>query len=70
MIFWIWTRWEHDTEKKTQHDEKTQKVEFQQDEHFESSEFHIMGQGYYKRCCFVFRTYKNMKSVSYHPKAY
>ena len=30
--------------------------EFQQDEHFESSEFHIMGWGYYKWYCFVFRT--------------
>ena len=69
MVFWIWARWEHDAEKKTQQ-VTDKKVEFQQDEYFESSKFRIMGQGYYKWCCFVLRTYKNMKSVSYYPKAH
>ena len=41
MIFWIWTRWEHDTKEQIQK-ATDKKVEFQQDEHFDSSEFHIM----------------------------
>ena len=45
MIFWIWRR--RNTEQKIE--QSTDKnVEFQQDEHFEASEFHIMGWEYYK----------------------
>ena len=32
------------------------KVELQQDEQLQGSEFHIVGQGYYKWCCLVFKT--------------
>ena len=32
------------------------KVELQQDEQLEGSEFHIKGQGYYKWYCLVFKT--------------
>ena len=40
---------ERDENKTQKNQEATdKKVEFQQDEHFETSEFHIMGWGYYK----------------------
>ena len=45
MIFWIWRG--RNTEQKIE--QSTDKnVEFQQDEHFEASEFHIMDWEYYK----------------------
>ena len=31
-------------------------VELQQDEELEGSEFHLVGQDYYKWCCLVFKT--------------
>ena len=41
-------RWGQNTEEKLQQS-NDEKVEPQQDEHFEVSEFYIMGWGYYKR---------------------
>ena len=41
-------RWGQNTEQEFQQS-TDKKVELQQDEHFEVSEFHIMGWGHYKR---------------------
>ena len=48
MDFWIWIRWGQNTEQKFQQS-TDEKVELQQNEHFEDSEFYIMDWGYYKR---------------------